>query len=444
MGLWVGATQQSFLIGLIGIGGALALMISGGASPDKNSFRMAPELWRYWGYSGAFFSLLFYLLEYFPNHMSMRLEVNHPLYALAWIGGAEAINCIVHLVKGELDSRQKRLSCFFLVLSLVAIVLLPCLILFGPNDWHMIHDPVMHRVHKNIAEFKPPMVVGYSSGMKLLLVNFGLFPVYIFIAVFLTVKNIISRYHKAILIFTIVPTLILMITYFFQTRWQGFAAIGLVMLSLISSLAFQTNSSLNKYGYMGSAIVLVLLLIPGNYLFFLDTYCGTRIKRINSRLHPLVYAFLAREVAINFFERTATKDVRIMSNSSFSPYLAYYGVGRGVGSLYWENHDGIRDWAGFFADLGEENAKEIARRRGLTHIILKVSTDGMARRSTWALYGTTSDEVTKKTFAYRLISNHKLLPSWLEPFPMFYSPHSRKNGNILIRIKPDDVDNVTD
>ncbi len=48
--------------------------------------RVDPTLWRVWGTAVACTSIFYYLLEYAPFHFGMRLEVNHPLYALAAFG----------------------------------------------------------------------------------------------------------------------------------------------------------------------------------------------------------------------------------------------------------------------------------------------------------------------------------------------------------------------
>jgi hypothetical protein len=34
-------------------------------------------------------SLGFYAIEYFPQHMALRLEVNHPLHSIAWLAAGE-------------------------------------------------------------------------------------------------------------------------------------------------------------------------------------------------------------------------------------------------------------------------------------------------------------------------------------------------------------------
>jgi hypothetical protein len=90
-GLWISAVTLAPV--LIGIGlGALAARSLRARTPVREvAAQPAPELWRVWGIAGALTSVVFYLLEYFPSDFGLRLEVNHPLYALAWLAAADLL-----------------------------------------------------------------------------------------------------------------------------------------------------------------------------------------------------------------------------------------------------------------------------------------------------------------------------------------------------------------
>ncbi|HEX3729013.1 MAG TPA: hypothetical protein VHV47_04370 [Opitutaceae bacterium] len=85
IGLWLGAPQQAFVLEGIALGGILEAMVA------RRSPASAPPCWRLWAVGGAATSLLAFLLEYFPARPALRLEVNHPLYALAWLGAGELL-----------------------------------------------------------------------------------------------------------------------------------------------------------------------------------------------------------------------------------------------------------------------------------------------------------------------------------------------------------------
>jgi asparagine N-glycosylation enzyme membrane subunit Stt3 len=86
-GLWVNAASLIPVLAGIGAGALLAQQLGrGGQSATAD-----PRRWRTWGLAGGIASLLFYLVEYFPGHLGWRLEVNHPLYALAWAGAGDLL-----------------------------------------------------------------------------------------------------------------------------------------------------------------------------------------------------------------------------------------------------------------------------------------------------------------------------------------------------------------
>ena len=99
-GLWVGAVVQSASYAAFGLGMAVWFWLERGKG--EVGAKYDPVLWRFWGWSGAAGSLVFYLLEYFPASMGIHLEVNHPWYALCFAAGGE---CLCRL--GQLAFERK-------------------------------------------------------------------------------------------------------------------------------------------------------------------------------------------------------------------------------------------------------------------------------------------------------------------------------------------------
>ena len=85
--LWVSASTALPILAGLGAGGFLTGWVF---ARIKEPSPIRPDLWFVWGVAGCLGSLGFYLLEYFPRDMSWRLEVNHPLYAFAWLGGSQS------------------------------------------------------------------------------------------------------------------------------------------------------------------------------------------------------------------------------------------------------------------------------------------------------------------------------------------------------------------
>ncbi len=109
-----------------------------------------PGLWRPWPGLGTAVAAAAWLLEYAPNHFAMRLEVNHPLHWLAWLGSWKACACAGARrapPPAGLGHGRPRVA---------ALTALPLAIAFGPDAWHSLHDPLLQRLHARfIHEFQP-------------------------------------------------------------------------------------------------------------------------------------------------------------------------------------------------------------------------------------------------------------------------------------------------
>src|SRR5262249_34565300 len=119
-------------------------------------------MWRIWGRVGACLSLVAYLVEYAPPGFGLRLEVNNPLYALAWLGGAELI-----ALAGERRAYNSRISIARLVLSVIAVAApLVTIVIFGSRVFVPV-DRRMSIVHSTIGEFHslPGLIAALGGGI---------------------------------------------------------------------------------------------------------------------------------------------------------------------------------------------------------------------------------------------------------------------------------------
>ena len=156
IGLWIGSTQQVVCVAVLGAGAVLATLCFGGRKWRAEGVRFAPELWLHWSRVGALTSLAFYAVEYFPAHMEMRLEVNHPLLVLGWLGAGELMT-VVMLARTDWANIQRRgrETVLRAVMALLAVSLFPLAIVCGPKSWFWLGDPVLMRSTKVISEGRP-------------------------------------------------------------------------------------------------------------------------------------------------------------------------------------------------------------------------------------------------------------------------------------------------
>lgn len=246
LGLWIGATQQAVLIGCLGAAGCISYLLFFSTQNDSHLTSFEPRVWRIWGIVGCTLSILFYLVEYFPDHMGMRLEVNHPLYALAWLGGAEFIYRLCTIVSNKNERDKIKTHSVWMVISLSGVLLIVVLVLFGPPSWHSLHDSVMRRTHEIIQEFKSPFGSGSEMRFTDFVAYFGLFPITVLLSAIVLTSKKINIYHKHLTILSLLPTIVLICFFSLQIRWHDFLGVIIVLHALIIISSFISIGT-NKY-----------------------------------------------------------------------------------------------------------------------------------------------------------------------------------------------------
>ncbi len=226
VGLWVSAV--SVVPPLCGILAA-ALVGTGFLGRDggqKNFYRAEPALWRSSGHRGGGDEFGFYFLEYFPAHFSWRLEANHPLYALAWLGAGDGMARICGLLQGK-RPRQARWgrakTGALLVADAVMVAAIPGLILCsGEKVFGVIPGTFLSNAHEEyILEFRefvnqiifltPLQIAGGIS-----LIPLGVVPVGV-----LLFAPKLARPWRAVLLMGLLPALVLLLRAVLQIRWLG-------------------------------------------------------------------------------------------------------------------------------------------------------------------------------------------------------------------------------
>jgi len=418
-GLWIGATQQALVIGAVGVG-AFAAMIgatrrvsaSGGEPPSAESeptLRWAPELWRLWSRVGALTSFLAYVVETFPNDFGMSLEVNHPLFALAWLCAGEILYCIgTRRLEGTPLTEYPIAK---LGLMVAGIVLLPVLAFLGPADWYLIRDPLMLRVHSVIGEFKPLFseVQNHWSLAK------ELAPVLlVLVGISFLLWSRTQRFLSTLLAVSLVPSICLGVMFLVQVRWGGLFLVVTCVVVVPLLFVVQRNGLKSARSRVGALILLVavgLQLVPN--AAWAISRVGTAAGG-NSYM-PLAEEVFARDLALVMGAASdhGPRPFSVMTGLGEGSRIHFFGPARASGSLYWDNLDGVRDMVDFFADYGEEEALRIARNREIEYIIVTPDTVSMVQM---LKYGNNDLEGTKKTLAYRLMISGSNVPAWCRPF----------------------------
>lgn len=429
IGLWVGATMQVFILTACGLGILVAIGLTGKAKPS-DKFQFQPELLRWWGLAGFCGSILLYGLEYFPSHLGMRLEVNHPVYAFAWLGAAEVLT---QLARWRLTGKFPRGKQGGLLLLALVVAILPGIaLLFGPSEWHAWRNEFMRRQHDFINEFEPFSRSLQNLPFTNILARFGLLPLVVPCAVVMVCLPKIPVWIRALVLPGLFASILTGAMMAVQVRWSGLLSISLGVLALgVAVLVWHLALGWRWPIRATVAAGLVGVLLLPNFGAFGVGFVENLQRARSHQLDPyLAWMIASRDVAFNLKRIAAREDVRVMSGPGQTPALHFFGAIHGTGALYWENIDGVRDAAAFFSDPGDERALRIVRERGITHVVIEQS-PSMAEQSCAIFYGDPSREQIEQSLAWRLANPLGTVPEWLEPIPYYGSPMA---ANFLMRI----------
>lgn len=338
--LWVSAATATVVLALTGLG-----MLAANCFASGREAPFPPLMVRGWAAFGAAFSLAFYLIEYAPFQMGMRLEVNHPLYAFAWLGGAEVVASL----------SEKPLRGMRLLTGTLGLAILPFAIFAvgSTHMWHVLQHPVMFRLHELINEFAPP-------GLPSVLTQFGLLIPLLVAGLWLITRPDSSGKRAGPEAFYLAaPTLPLLIAYTFQERWS--ATLGVVVVA-----GLVTGVHLRPKKWIAGAVMVLCLFnaswITGNTVRF---YSGKPALWAYADT-PRVLAI--REIAATLYRETPTP--RLIGNASLCGYLNGYGI-PSVASQYWENLAGIQTNVKLFSTSDPSVVWEVLRTRKPTHLIVQ-------------------------------------------------------------------------
>jgi hypothetical protein len=167
--LWMSAATAIQFLAFMGIASFFAFL------PGTGKPQNSPEMQRYigdkcrllrcWAFAGGASSLLFYLLEYFPNDLGFRLEVNHPLYSLAFCAGGVLLTRVLEWRHG-IESPWRTLSRGLGTVLALAFAMLPFLVIsLFRSQVFLLSDPFLWELHKTeISEFQtvPAMVTKHG------------------------------------------------------------------------------------------------------------------------------------------------------------------------------------------------------------------------------------------------------------------------------------------
>jgi hypothetical protein len=368
--LWVSAaTAIPVLVGC-GVGAVVAAWIG-----CRAGVPLKTDLWRTWGLAGCLSSLFFYALEYLPSATGWRLEVNHPLHALAWLAAADLLARVLgRLFTGDRFTSGSPGDLFRLALSLVLVILPPAMAISRPDLFFFVSDKFLLALHKEyINEFQPLWVILFSDENPLfnLLTTF-VWPIVVLLGVPLLLwREGFSAVWRGLAGFVFCPLAIMQALAFSQVRWQGMAT-GLWMIEVLILLAaifhHRPTDSLPRWrlAFLASLGILALIWHPQG-VFRNALGASVSQDQLPKNCAPTV---LLCDVAHRLLQSSPERVPVVLAGPNSSTDLSYYGHIRTLGTLYWENVQGLKRAARIFAAPNAKEALRLIQQAGVTHILV--------------------------------------------------------------------------
>lgn len=411
LGMWISAASLIPPIAIAGLT-ALLMVLWRGRRLQASGAVFDPSLWRLWSRLGACVSAFFYLLEYAPAHLGLRLEANHPLYALAWLGGGELVAQIAErwlAAPGVRWARPQRL-----IGPLLCVLAVPFTIAVGGTAVFILRDPFQTKLPHYVLEGMNLLERFRMSGWK----EMGLFLQLSNLPLVISILWLILRRQRehALLWFCLVATLLLTAMGWWQTRWLLNASGPQLCLALV----LLADCTAGRRAWLQMTVIagaMGLLYVPSalNQVLSTRKMVSTHSLSSSEALQPLF-----RDIAATLRASQPTGKITLLSPPNGSTGIGYYGRFATVGTLYWENLAGLKVAGTILSTASDDEAAALIREHGITHLAI-LSEENFLAQYFDLLHPDLPAEDLKKTFGYRLFINRQI-PLWLEILPYQVPP----------------------
>jgi len=407
VGLWVDVSGVAMVLIGIAIGGVAVSLFrrwnSGGRGVGGCSPRCIFTAWRTWALAGAATSIAAYLLEFFPDHIwALRLDGNHPLYAAAWLGAGELLVRTTRWIEGGQPVRKPR-EVLAGGLALLAVLSPPAAMLMTQSRGFLPDAPRLTDL-PGIAAAEGLITWISRDGLDLTVLA-TLLPVLLLIAPAWLFRRrgssgVVSR---SILMLAWVPVGVALIVAWFEPGWWNHFGATLAVL-VVAAAGMETSVRTSAMRWMGLVAVTVVLL-PGAAFFLSQARASA--SRIVTRGE--VEGLIEREFSHWLARQAGREGAVVLAPPRLTTSLFFHGGLRGLATPFRENTDGfaaaVRISAATFAD----EAKALADRRELTHIVIPTWDPFLDE---YARLGARDAKDTLIAMLHRLLP-----PRWLRPVP---------------------------
>jgi hypothetical protein len=420
-GMWVSAATAIPAIMIVGGSGLLAVLVQGRNAIRQGALFDAAS-WRIWGRVGAGASVIAYAIEYFPGHLSFRLEPNHPFHALAWLGGSELIAQIGERWLLPVEQRWKNPRT--LLWPVLALSVAPLTIFLGGIRVFSVGDPFMAALHRDyIREFLPLWGTVRNFEIRALfdVLQVGSLPVLAAVVTLLYRR----REAPAVIWFAAFVTAALTAMAWGHSRWL-LNVMGPSIALIIVLLMYWTATFRPFVRWVVALAILGQYFVPGAVMRYIDTAKDVSAHRITPRDAANA---LSRDIAAALRAAQPQGEIVLLASPNASATIGYYGRIKTLGTLYWENSDGLKSAARIFSAGSEPEAERLIRAHRVTHIAI-VSDESFIQQYFRLLHPDGAND--QQSFGYRLMTG-AATPPWLQKLP-YNMPDDLKALNTTVSL----------
>lgn len=406
VGLWVSVSVQAPVILGLALGGlaaAVAARRCSGAAEMGAPALVGP--WRIWAISGAGATLLVYLAEFAPNHLGgWHVRAIHPLHALAWLGIGELLARATEWVQQR--RRPAGIGAAFAIAgAFAAVAALAWTASTGSQGGFLAADPAAFRLTRLVGDSAAPNALrwlvqpGAEKKALLLLLTFPLvaFPGWSL----LTGRDVAPE--RTLLCVACGPVVMAIGFACWQLSWWStFVALACVLAAVTLSVTLARTSQWMRWVWLAS-------VLPAATAGLLQLVAIGRDTGGSSLDESELLGLVDRDLAHWLARRVGPAGGIVLAPPSQTLALAYYGGLRGIGTLAWDNQQGLMATVRIISATTRQEAEALIGRRGITHIVLP-SWDSYFRE-----YAHVGSGQVEGSFFDEL--QHLSLPPWLRPVP---------------------------
>jgi hypothetical protein len=187
-------------------------------------------------------------------------------------------------------------------------------------------------------------------------------------------------------------------------------------------------------------------LIGALYLFSVDTVNGMLMpfwNQYSSKQNMQVgsgqiLALLHRDMAKAILQNANGKPVVVLSSPNSSCLLSTLGGFKTIGTLYWENVEGLKSAAQMLNAQSDDEALEMLQEKGITHVSLMTWENFIGPYFQILYPNPVPGKSLENSFGQRALFK-KQIPRWARPipYPKNFLTNALKQDVLLLEIVPD-------